>query len=162
MLRILVLGAAAMDTVARVQSFPKTDDIVSPEEVRRIPGGSAANVAVALSRLGADVSFLGTVGADADGDAIVRAFKDERVAITHLLRLSGARTASTFIAVDADGERIMFSLGGDAVYTDVSQFGGVDFAADALYVAEAFPEVGAEAANRMHAQGGACSLRPAA
>ena len=69
MARVLVLGAAAVDTVVRVPAFPKTDDIVFPEEVLRVPGGSAANVAVALARLGTEVSFLGTVGADGTIDA---------------------------------------------------------------------------------------------
>jgi ribokinase len=158
--RILVMGAAAMDTVARVQTFPQQDDIVSPLEIRRIPGGSAANVAVALSRLGAETVFLGTVGGDADGDAIIRAFADERVSCAHLLRLPQGRTAGAFIAVDENGERIMFSLGGDAVYTDVSQLDGIDFSADALYIAESFPAVGVEAARRVRAHGGRVFFAP--
>ncbi len=160
MSRILVLGAAAMDTVARARSFPKTDDIVSAESVLHIPGGSAANVAVGLSRLGADVSFLGTVGADADGDAIAAAFDDERVKTAHLLRIPDGRTAGTFIAVDSSGERIMFSLGGDAVYTRVSQLDGIDFSVDALYIAEAFSEVGAAAAARVLEKGGRVFFAP--
>jgi len=160
MSRILVLGAAAMDTFARVRSFPKTDDIVSAEAVLRTPGGSAANVAVALARLGADVSFLGAVGPDADGDAIAAAFEAERVDTNGLLRVPGGRTAGTFIAVDVNGERIMFSLGGDAVYTDVSQLGGVDFSADAVYIAEAFPDVGVEAASRVRENGGRVFFAP--
>ncbi len=76
---VLVLGAAAVDTVSAFLRFRKTDDIVFPEEVLRVPGGSAANVAVALARLGTDVSFLGTVGLDADGETIRAAFQDERV-----------------------------------------------------------------------------------
>jgi hypothetical protein len=39
MARVLVLGAAAVDTVVRVPAFPKTDDIVFPEEVLRVPAG---------------------------------------------------------------------------------------------------------------------------
>lgn len=160
MSRVYVLGAAAMDTVARVRAFPKTDDIVSAEEVLHIPGGSAANVAVALGRLGAGVSFLGTVGADADGDAIAAAFEDEHVDARHLLRIPDGRTAGTFIAVDATGERIMFSLGGDAVYTTVSQLDGIDFDVDALYIAEAFSSVGEAAATRVHENGGRVFFAP--
>ncbi|HWQ58181.1 MAG TPA: PfkB family carbohydrate kinase [Clostridia bacterium] len=160
MARVLVLGAAAMDTVARVKAFPKTDDIVFPDEIVRVPGGSAANVAVALARLGAAVSFLGTVGTDADGEAIARAFHDERVNTAHLLRLPNGRTAGAFIAVDQNGERIMYSLGGDALYSDVSLLDGIDFTAGALYIAEAFSEVGMEAARRVHACGGRVYFAP--
>lgn len=149
-----------MDTVARVPSFPEKDDIVFPQEVVRIPGGSAANVAVALSRFGMEAVFLGSVGADADGGAIARAFENEGVSCAHLLRLADGRTAGAFIAVDQNGERIMFSLGGDALYTDVSQLDGIDFAADALYIAEAFPELGAEAARRVREHGGRVFFAP--
>ena len=160
MARILVLGAAAMDTVVRVNAFPKTDDIVYPNKVLRVPGGSAANVAVALARLGAEVSFLGTIGADADGQAIEQAFHNERVDTTHLIRIANGSTAGAFIAVDSKGERVMYSLGGDAVYTDVSQLTGIDFTADALYIAEAFSEVGVFAANCVHERGGKVFFAP--
>ena len=158
--RVLVLGAAAMDTLVRVREFPQTDGIVYPEEVLRLPGGSAANVAVALCRLGANVTFLGTVGADADGAAIRQAFLDEGADVSGLLALSGGRSAGAFIAVNANGERIMYSLGGDAVYTDVSQLDSVDFACGALYIAEAFTEVGAEAARRAKAHGAKVFFAP--
>lgn len=158
--RVLVLGAAAMDTVVRVREFPVTDGIVFPEEVLRLPGGSAANVAVALCRLGADVSFLGTVGADADGAAIRQAFLDEGADVSGLLALPGGRTAGAFIAVNAKGERVMYSLGGDAVYTDGSQLDGADFACGALYIAEAFTEVGLEAAKRAKSHGAKVFFAP--
>ena len=149
-----------MDTVVHVNAFPKTDDIVYPNEVLRIPGGSAANVAVALVRLGADVSFLGTIGADADGQAIEQAFHSERVDTTHLIRIPNGRTAGAFIAVNSKGDRVMYSLGGDAVYTDVSQLTGIDFVADALYIAEAFPEIGVTAAKRVRECGGKVFFAP--
>ncbi len=160
MARILVLGAAAMDTVVHVNAFPKTDDIVYPNEVLRVPGGSAANVAVALARLGTDVSFLGTIGADADGQAIAQAFHTERVDTTHLIRIPDGRTAGAFIAVNSKGERVMYSLGGDAVYTDISQLTGIDFTADALYIAEAFSDIGVSAAKRVRECGGKVFFAP--
>lgn len=158
--RVLVLGAAAMDTIARVREFPQTDGIVYPEEVLRLPGGSAANVAVALARLGAEVSFLGTVGADADGETIRQSFLGEGVDVSALVALPCGRTAGAFIAVNANGERVMYSLGGDAVYTDVSQLDGADFACGALYIAEAFTQVGLEAAKRARAHGAKIFFAP--
>ncbi|MEN6339195.1 MAG: carbohydrate kinase family protein [Clostridiaceae bacterium] len=160
MAHVLVLGATAVDTVVRVPAFPKTDDIVFPNEVLRVPGGSAANVAVALARLGAAASFLGTVGADSDGETIRAAFLSERVDASRLISLPNGRTAGAFIAVNAKGERVMYSLGGDAVYTDVSQLAGVDFACDALYIAEAFTEVGLESAARAKAHGAKVFFAP--
>lgn len=160
MARVLVLGAAAVDTVVRVPAFPKTDDIVFPEEVLRVPGGSAANVAVALARLGTNVSFLGTVGLDADGETIRAAFLSEHVDASALFSLPNGRTAGAFIAVNAKGERVMYSLGGDAVYTSVNQLDGVSFACDALYIAEAFTEIGLEAAKRAKAHGAKVFFAP--
>ncbi len=77
-----------------------------------------------------------------------------------LFSLPKGRTAGAFIAVNAKGERVMYSLGGDAVYTSVSQLDGVSLACDALYVAEAFTEVGLEAAKRAQAHGAKVFFAP--
>ncbi len=160
MARILVLGAAAMDIIVRVPDFAKTDSIIYPEEIHRVPGGSAANVAVGLARLGAEVSFLGTSGADEDGDAILAAFASENVDTGNFIRHAGVHTAGAFVAVNPSGDRIMYSLGGEALYADASDLDPIDFSADALYIAEAFPAVGTEAARRVHENGGRVFFSP--
>ncbi len=70
---IVVLGDIAVDIVSRLRT-PLVRGSDAGAEVRVTPGGSGANVAVWLARLGQAVTFVGRVGADpfgrwlADGD----------------------------------------------------------------------------------------------
>lgn len=155
------MGAAAMDTIVKVEKFPGVDSIAAPLEVLRTPGGSTANVAVGLSRLGNSCEFLGCCGEDSDGKLLKDSFLDEKVGISGLLSHPDWRTPGAFIAVNPQGERIMYSLGGDALYTDPAQLNGSDLtSADAIYIGEAFSGVAAEAAARIHDAGGKVFFGP--
>jgi len=67
---LLTLGDLVMDVVARVDGAldPDTD---TPAEVRSAPGGSAANFAAWTVRLGGAARFVGRVGADLLGRALL-------------------------------------------------------------------------------------------
>src|SRR5690554_8128256 len=65
-----VLGSANMDLVVRVDAFPIVGETVSGIDFRTVPGGKGLNQAVAASRAGADVHFVGAVGDDPHGDEI--------------------------------------------------------------------------------------------
>lgn len=86
----LVIGEALIDEV-----------ISSSGEIARHPGGSPANVAVGLARLGRDARLLTWLGADADGE-VVR----EHVRASGASVVSGSPAASTSVAratLDAAG-----------------------------------------------------------
>lgn len=67
-------------------------------------GGSPFNIAVGVQRLGAPVSFLGKVGADEFGDALVAFLKRESLDVTHVIREEGTKTMLAFVAVDKEGK----------------------------------------------------------
>ncbi|NWM30101.1 PfkB family carbohydrate kinase, partial [Escherichia coli] len=69
------------------------------------PGGAPANVAVALSRLGVDVDFVGKVGDDVLGRFLARKLDSEDVNIDNLVFTDEAKTAITFVTLDEDGDR---------------------------------------------------------
>jgi 2-dehydro-3-deoxygluconokinase len=62
----------------------------------RFVAGAEANVAVGLVRLGTDVAFIGRVGGDGFGTAIVRHLRGEGVDTTHLRVDPGAPTGLMF------------------------------------------------------------------
>lgn len=70
--------------------------------IRFVPGGSAANVAVWMARLGADAACIGAVGADPWGVWLADDLRREGV--RHLGPTRG-RTAAILAFVDAAGER---------------------------------------------------------
>jgi 2-dehydro-3-deoxygluconokinase len=58
--------------------------------------GAEANVAVGLARLGHAVTYLGRIGGDGFGTAIVRALRGEGVDVSHLATDDAGRTAVMF------------------------------------------------------------------
>ncbi len=150
---VAVLGAAAVDLTIRVKEFPSPDGIVMAEEKHSSPGGSGGNVAEGIARLGYPVRFLGVVGNDENGLLLRQSFESAGVD-TRFIRIDqGESTASCFIAVNQNGERLIFSLGGVAIYTKPEE---LDLAAlgDAgiLYIADAFPEVALAAIHALPAE----------
>ena len=71
----------------------------------RCPGGSPANVAIGLARLGARAAYVGVAGDDEFGHFLRDALAGEGVDVS-AMRLTGeARTGLVFITLDEQGER---------------------------------------------------------
>ena len=93
---VITLGEALID-------FTPLDD--QNMDFRKNPGGAPANVAVALSRLGVDVSFVGKVGDDVLGNFLAGKLQSEEVNIDNLILTEEAKTAITFVTLDETGDR---------------------------------------------------------
>jgi len=157
----ITMGAAAVDTIVKVPHLPKADEIVYPLSIEQYPGGSTANIAVGLSRLGETVSFFGKAGDDANGKVICDSFREDGVDTAYLKIEAGNSSGGAFIAVDEDGERVIYSLGGNTLYErwdeiDPASFDGVE----GLYIGETFDEVGVEAAKLAHKHGATVFFGP--
>jgi ribokinase len=162
-LQVAVLGGAAMDLVAEVETLPQRDGISLARSYECFPGGSAANVAVGLARLGCSVGFLGKLGDDAYGRALLASFADEGVDTGGVIVEAGRPSAVCFIAVDAQGERIIVALPGAAVIERPEELAldslrGVQ----ALYVGPSLAEVAIRAAAAVQENGGAVFYAPGA
>jgi ribokinase len=100
--RIVVVGSVNLDLVARCERLPRPGETVTGATFSRIPGGKGANQAVACARLGADVTLLGSVGAD---DVAQEALAGLRAAGVELsLTTAADPTGVALIYVDAEGE----------------------------------------------------------
>lgn len=71
----------------------------------RCPGGSPANVAIGLARLGARSAYVGVVGDDEFGHFLRDALASEGVDVSAMRLTREARTGLVFITLDAHGER---------------------------------------------------------
>jgi sulfofructose kinase len=69
---IVCVGLATRDTIYSVPRHPDADDLVVAGERIVAGGGPAATAAVAMSRLGADVRFVGVVDGELEGVDVVR------------------------------------------------------------------------------------------
>ncbi len=102
---IVVIGDIAVDIVSRLRStLVRGSD--AGAEVRVMPGGSGANVAVWLARLGQPVTLVGRVGDDPFGRWLAEDLRREGVKTA--LAVDRARgTAVIQVLVEPDGERTM-------------------------------------------------------
>jgi sugar/nucleoside kinase (ribokinase family) len=160
-LEVVVLGGAAMDWVAQVESLPARDGLALAHTCTRFPGGSAANVAVGIARLGHSVGFAGKLGDDDSGRSLLRAFEQERVEAKAIVLAGGQPTATCFIGLDARGERVIFALPGESLIEtlaelDLSYVGG----AKVLYIGPAYTAVATAAAFAARERGATVFYAP--
>ena len=102
--RAIVLGDLALDVVL-APAWPLELGTDVPGAVRLNQGGSAANTARWLARLGARATLICAVGRDGAGRALVAALRGDGV-LVRAARPAGARTARIGMLVDpATGER---------------------------------------------------------
>src|SRR5262249_28588196 len=101
--RIVVLGDLMLDVVLAADRALETGTDV-PGRVSLAQGGSAANTARWLGRLGARASLVAAVGRDPAGRALVDAVRGDRVTV-HPARIAGARTGRVGVLVLPGGER---------------------------------------------------------
>jgi ribokinase len=105
-----------------------------PGHVSLVQGGSAANTARWLGRLGARTILIAAVGRDAAGRALVEAVRGDGVT-PRVSRMAGARTGRIGVLVEPGGER---SFVADRGAADLIEPGDLDAAwfvgADALHL----------------------------
>ncbi|WP_075073274.1 carbohydrate kinase family protein [Longilinea arvoryzae] len=141
-LEVAVLGAAAVDWVARVNALPRKDGIAWADRYEPFPGGSGANMASAIAHLGKSVRFIGRLGDDEGGQILWQAFQADGVDTSAVRIEKGCRSASCFIAVDSLGEREIYCLGGVALYDQPADLAPEWFEGlQVLAIADAYPEV---------------------
>ena len=103
---VIGLGALNYDVLYAVERIARGGEEVGIFDVKKVPGGSAANTIVALSRLGAEVGFVGIVGTDEEGELIVDGFRKEGVETR--IRKEDGYTGAAIGFVDAPGERALY------------------------------------------------------
>lgn len=109
---VVAVGDANVDLIAPVKSFPGKGGEVSTDKLHKCAGGSAANLCVALARLGLNSQFIGRVGDDPLGRFLIDNFRKEKVDISQLQIDEKVGTGLQFIAITRDGERTMYGFRG--------------------------------------------------
>ncbi|MFQ6171561.1 PfkB family carbohydrate kinase [Oryzobacter sp. R7] len=91
---------ATLDAIALVPSFPHPDERVVADEVVYAGGGPAATSAVVAARHGVRAAFVGTVGDDANGRAVLAGLEAEGVDVSGVTVVADAATAASVVVVD--------------------------------------------------------------
>ena len=113
MLPVLCYGDICADLLIPYgQALSVQSEAVDPDAltVRFSHGGSVANTAVTLARLGAPALFLGTAGQDAFGRALKAGLEQEGVDASLLTLKDAAMTTMVLLVLDKQGERVPFAF----------------------------------------------------
>lgn len=105
--RLCVVGSSNTDMIVHCERLPAPGETVLGGDVLVASGGKGANQAVALARLGAQVSLVARVGTDIFGDQTMVNLSREGVEMRHVVRDRHRPSGVALITVDARGENII-------------------------------------------------------
>ncbi|WP_254893650.1 ribokinase [Nocardia donostiensis] len=108
---IAVLGSINMDLVTTTARRPEPGETVLGSGFTMMPGGKGANQAIAASRAGGRVQFLGAVGDDVFADTLRDVLTGSDVGVSRLRTVAGPSGVAT-IVVDESGENSIIVVGG--------------------------------------------------
>ena len=113
MLPVLCYGDICADLLIPYGQALAADSVTADPDtltVRFSHGGSVANTAVTLARLGAPALFLGTAGSDAFGRALKEGLIKEGVDASLLQLKEASMTTMVLLVLDEQGERVPFAF----------------------------------------------------
>jgi len=105
------LGDTSVDLIASVSRYPRCGGDSEIPVLQRHPGGSAANFAVAMARLGISAGLISKVGSDETGEFLRDGLRREDVDASHLKQENGT-TGTVLVIVEKSGQRTMLSFRG--------------------------------------------------
>lgn len=107
--KVLIVGDANVDIIVPYPKFlDKERKMIEYPTPCLQGGGTAANTAVALSRLGVATGFLGSIGEDQYGRFIRKDFSQENVDMSQLIVEPELNTVGVFAFIDETGERYLW------------------------------------------------------
>nr|BBH92844.1 ribokinase [Thermogemmatispora argillosa] len=126
--RILVVGSLNMDQVVEVPRLPALGEtLLGAGSLKLVPGGKGANQAVAMARLGAQVTMAGRVGRDPFGQQLLAALQSTGVS-TELVAVDEEEASGTaFIFLVAQDNAIIVAAGANGrVGSDASHLAQIE------------------------------------
>ena len=160
MSKIAVVGLVGNSAFLSVEKFHEGGETVHARAVHFEPGGKGYNQAVAAARYGAEVSFLGAVGAD--GYESIRAFSEAEGIEAVLVKKEDATAFATIITNAAGANQVTVYPGARLDENDVSLFARQIAEADVLLINNEVPEeVNVKAVEIAKANGTRVILNPA-
>lgn len=105
-LDVLGIGQNSLDRVGVLDGPPPHAGKIALLEYHELPGGQVATAVLALARLGLRTAYVGAVGDDPAGDAVLAPLRRAGVDLAGVRRVPGVSTQCALILVDRpSGER---------------------------------------------------------
>nr|WP_238476939.1 ribokinase [Fructobacillus broussonetiae] len=107
----MVIGSLNVDVLQQIERLPKEGETLAIHNKSTNFGGKGANQAVAAARQGADLTFVGAVGADSEGKSYRELLEQEGINTSHLLE-KDQPTGTAFIMLEDNGHNTILVHGG--------------------------------------------------
>ena len=107
-LDVVVFGLLVADIIGRpvdLKRLPKCGSLQFIDTIAFSTGGNAANVGVALRKLGVKVGVIGRLGNDVWKNLIIQSLTRHGIDCPHVISGETPQTSATIVCVDAGGER---------------------------------------------------------
>lgn len=147
--RIVAIGAAVQDVfLSQSDEFKPVTDKTLHEQVLRLEmggkadvnkidfstGGGATNAAVTFARQGLHAIFMGAIGHDPAGQAVLDELDRENVDTSHVTYSDKYNTGYSVLLLASNGERTILTYRGASTHYEARHFNLDDIEADWLYV----------------------------
>jgi len=106
-------GALNVDKLFKVNRIAKAEEESFITDFEEACGGSAANTAVGLARLGLKVGFIGKVAGDREGEMLIKDFQREGVDTNGVIHAKRGRSGTVMGFVDKKGQRALYIDSGE-------------------------------------------------
>ena len=155
--KVVVIGSLNIDVIQHVKRLPKQGETLAIDNRSTNFGGKGANQAVAASRQGAKVSFIGSVGKDLQGESYIDLLNDENINTKYILQ-KDSPTGAAYIMLEPDGHNTILvhdGANGEVTVDDVNAaeelFKDADVVVAQLEVPQAAVLAGFELAHKYNA-----------
>ena len=102
--KVTVVGSLNVDLVSHAIRRPDKGETLIGDAFDIFTGGKGFNQATAAARLGAEVTLIGSVGADLFGDMLLAATENERIDSRFVTKRTGVGTGVATIVIEPDGD----------------------------------------------------------
>jgi ribokinase len=163
--RIVVIGSSNTDMVVKSDRLPVPGETVLGGVFMINQGGKGANQAVAIARLGGNVTFISKTGNDSFGKQSIEMFDEENINTDYILSDPHHPSGVALIMVDTSGENcIVVASGANGTLSphDIDKARNIIESADILLMQLEIPMETVEyAAKLAHRKGIKVILNPA-
>ncbi len=105
---VVCFGALNLDKIYSVNHIAKADEESVISFYMQSPGGSAANTAAGLARLGLKIGYIGKIAKDREGIFLKKEFDKEGVNTCGIITSKIGRTGTVMGFVDQKGNRALY------------------------------------------------------
>ena len=102
--KIIVVGSINIDNILYLDEFPTPGKTKTASECILMPGGKGLNQAIGVSMLKKEVTLIGKVGKDPEGNFVCQSLASHNIDTTSVITAPNIKTGKAYIFINAVGD----------------------------------------------------------